>query len=66
MALALAGLLAWCCLLFGIGLNDLANSHTAPGVIASVVALPLLIGGLLYGIWRTLGPRFATRSYYSR
>ena len=53
-ALAFAGALAWCCLLFGIGLNDLTNRHTTPGVIFAVVVLPLLIGGLLYGIWRVL------------
>ena len=51
-ALALVAALAWCCLLFGIGLDDLTNGDTKPGVIFSIVALTLLIGGFVYGVWR--------------
>ena len=53
-ALALVAALAWSCLLFGIGLDDLTNDHTTPGVIFSLVVLPIVIGGVLYGLGRVL------------
>lgn len=58
IALALAAVLLWCCLLFGIGLDDLADGHTRPGVILSIVVLSLLIVGLCYGVWRFARPLF--------
>jgi hypothetical protein len=62
--LALLAVLAWTCLLFGIGLDDLTNDHTRPGVIFSVVVLPLLIGLALYAIVRLARP--SRRSQRSR
>jgi hypothetical protein len=58
-ALALVAVLAWTCLLFGIGLDDLTNDHTRPGVIFSVVILPILIVLAVYGLVRALRPREA-------
>jgi hypothetical protein len=55
--LALLAVLAWTCLLFGIGLDDLTNDHTRPGVIFSVVVLPVLIGLAVYAIVRLARPR---------
>jgi len=55
IALALLAGLAWSCLLFGIGLDDLTNGNTKPGVIFSIVALLLSIAGLVYAIWRLVG-----------
>ena len=52
IALALVAALAWCCLLFGIGLDDLTNGDTKPGVVFSIAVLTVLIGGLLYVVWR--------------
>jgi hypothetical protein len=43
--LALVATILWCLLLFGIGLGDLMNRDTHPGVIFSLVVLPLLIIG---------------------
>lgn len=66
LALTLVAVLAWSCLLFGIGLDDLGNSRTEPGVIFSVVVLPVLIAGIGYGLWQVIGPsvrkRFARTS----
>jgi hypothetical protein len=56
MALAAVAALAWCCLLFGIGLDDLADGDTKPGVVFSIVVVSLGIGGLLYLGWRMFGP----------
>jgi hypothetical protein len=61
IVLALVTWLAWSCLLFGIGLDDLADGRTKPGVIFSLAILPLFIGGLLYAIWRLLRARLAKR-----
>jgi len=52
--LALLAVLAWTCLLFGIGLDDLTNDHTRPGVIFSVVLLPILIVSALYVLIRLM------------
>jgi hypothetical protein len=59
--LAVVAGLAWSCLLFGIGLDDLANGHTKPGVIFSLVTLSLFIVCLLYAIWRLLRSHLARR-----
>jgi len=64
--LALVAALAWCCLLFGIGLDDLTDGHTKPGVIFAIVALTILIGGLLLGVVWLLGPRAVKRVLRSR
>lgn len=64
LVLALMAALAWCCLLFGIGLNDLTNRDTKPGVIFAIVVLVLLIGSLLYAIWRIVRARI--RSYFAK
>jgi hypothetical protein len=61
IALALVAGLAWSCLLFGIGLDDLANGHTKPGVIFSIVVLSLSIAALLFAIGRLLRSHLATR-----
>jgi hypothetical protein len=61
IALALLAALAWSCLLFGIGLDDLTNGHTRPGVISAIVLLCLVIAGLLYAIWRVVRPHLAKR-----
>ena len=61
IALALVAGLAWSCLLFGIGLDDLTNGHTKTGVIFSVVLLVIFITALLYIIWRLLRPHLAKR-----
>lgn len=58
-ALALVAALAWSCLLFGIGLDDLTNRHTQPGVIFSVVVLPIFIGLVLFAIARLVRARNA-------
>jgi hypothetical protein len=55
--LALLAVLAWTFLLFGIGLDDLTNDHTRPGVIFSVVVLPILIAVAVYAIVRLARPR---------
>ena len=60
-ALALVSVLAWSCLLFGIGLDDLTNDRTAPGVIFSLVVLPLFIAAALYGLGRLGWRRRAER-----
>lgn len=52
IAVALIAALAWCCLLFGIGLDDLTDGDSKPGVVFSIVVLTVLIGGLVYGVWR--------------
>jgi hypothetical protein len=57
ISLVLVAVLAWCCLLFGIGLDDLTDGHTRAGVIFSVVTLSLLIAALIYAGWRLLLPR---------
>jgi membrane protein DedA with SNARE-associated domain len=56
LAIALLGTLAWCLLLFGIGLDDLQNGRTEPGIIFAIVALAVLIAGLVYAVWRTAAP----------
>jgi hypothetical protein len=61
IALALVAGLAWSCLLFGIGLDDLTNGHTKPGVIFSIVVLSLSIAALLFAIGRLLRSHLATR-----
>jgi hypothetical protein len=55
--LALVAAIAWSCLLFGIGLDDLTNSDTRPGVIFSLVVLPLVIAGALYAVARLVRSR---------
>ena len=61
IALALLAALAWCCLLFGIGLDDLTDGRTKPGVIFSIVVLSAVIAGLLYAICRAVRPHLAKR-----
>jgi hypothetical protein len=61
IALILVAALAWCLLLFGIGLDDLTNGRTKPGVIFSIVVLSVLIALLGYVIWRMVGPRLVRR-----
>jgi hypothetical protein len=56
IAFALVAAVVWSCLLFGIGLDDLTNDNTRPGVIFSLVVLPILIAGLLYFIVRLVRP----------
>ncbi len=55
--LALVAAIVWSCLLFGIGLDDLTNDHTRPGVIFSVVALPLVIVAAAYAVARLVRDR---------
>jgi hypothetical protein len=57
ITLALLTALAWCLLLFGIGLDDLTNGDTKTGVIFSIVVLVVMIAGLCYGIWRIVRTR---------
>jgi len=57
IALALVAVFVWCSLLFGIGLDDLANGRTEPGVIFSVSTLALLIVALVAMIWKVAVPR---------
>jgi hypothetical protein len=52
--------LAWSCLLFGIGLDDLTDGNTKPGVIFSLVVLGLLVVVSCRVLWRLVGP-YATR-----
>jgi len=59
--LALLAVLAWTCLLFGVGLDDLTNDHTRPGVIFSVVVLPILIVVAVYAIVRLARPSRRSR-----
>jgi hypothetical protein len=54
----------WSLLLFGIGLDDLTDNHTRPGIIFSIVLLVILIPAFLYGIWRALRP--IMRRHFSR
>jgi hypothetical protein len=61
IAVVLVCVLAWCCLLFGIGLDDLTNDHTKPGVIFSIAVLVLLIGGILYALYRLVAPTIRKR-----
>ena len=60
--LALVAAIVWSCLLFGIGLDDLLNDHTQPGVIVSMIVLPLVIVGALYAVGRVVRGRVARRS----
>jgi hypothetical protein len=59
IGLVLLVALAWCLLLFGIGLDDLTNGRTKSGVVFSIVVLTVLIGGLIYAIWRLARPHVA-------
>jgi hypothetical protein len=65
VALGLLAGLVWCLLLFGIGLDDLADDRTKAGVVISLGLLVLLIPALAFGIWRVVRPvvfrRFARR-----
>ena len=56
IGLALVATLAWCLLLFGIGLDDLTDGTTEPGVAFELVVLTIVIVGLGYWLWRTLSP----------
>jgi membrane protein DedA with SNARE-associated domain len=56
LAIALLGTLAWCLLLFGIGLDDLQNGRTEPGIVFAVAVLAVLIAGLAYAVWRAATP----------
>ena len=60
--LALIAAIVWACLLFGIGLDDLTNDHTRPGVIVSVVVLPLVIVAALYAVAVLVRRSSASRS----
>jgi hypothetical protein len=62
VGLGLLGIAAWCGLLFGIGLDDLTNHRTTPGVVFSLVVLPIIILALLYGVLRVVRPRLTQRS----
>jgi len=42
LGIALLGTLAWCLLLFGVGLGDLLDGRTGPGVIFAIVVLTVL------------------------
>ena len=53
---ALVATLGWCLLLFGVGLDDLLNGRTKPGIVFAVVMLILLIAGLGYAVWRVASP----------
>jgi hypothetical protein len=57
--LALVAAIVWSCLLFGIGLDDLTNDNTRPGVIFSVVVLPLVIVAAVYAVGRLVRDRRA-------
>jgi ABC-type transport system involved in cytochrome c biogenesis permease subunit len=59
--LAIVAALAWSCLLFGIGLDDVVRGDTKPGVIFSIVLLCLLIAGLVYGLCRLVCAHVVTR-----
>lgn len=61
IALALVAALVWTCLLFGIGLDDLTDGHTKPGVIFAIVALSILMAALLFAILRLVWPQLAKR-----
>ena len=61
IAIALVATLAWCLLLFGIGLDDLTDGHAKPGVIFSIVTLSLLIAALVYAVGRVIGPHRVKR-----
>jgi Na+/H+ antiporter NhaC len=65
VALGLLAGLVWCLLLFGIGLDDLADDRTKAGVVISVGLLVVLIPALVFGIWWVVRPvvfrRFARR-----
>jgi len=60
-ALALAAGLAWSCLLLGIGLDDLTDGNTKPGVVFAIVVLSLLIAGLGWAMWRFFGAYVSKR-----
>lgn len=59
IAAALLAALVWCLLLFGIGLDDLTNGNTKPGVIFSIATLVVLIAGLAYALWLVVRPYVA-------
>jgi len=61
IALALLAAFAWSCLLFGIGLDDLSNGETRPGLIVAIVLICLVIAGLIYVMWRVVGAHRAKR-----
>jgi hypothetical protein len=61
IALGLLAGLVWCLLLFGIGLDDLADDRTKAGVVISLVLLVVVIPALVYGIWRVARPVVARR-----
>jgi hypothetical protein len=61
ITVVLLAALAWSSLLFGIGLDDLTDGRTRPGVIASIVLLCLVIAGLLFAVWRLARPHLARR-----
>ncbi|HZT53040.1 MAG TPA: hypothetical protein VE995_01515 [Gaiellaceae bacterium] len=56
IALGLLAALAWSCLLFGIGLDDLTDGDTKPGVIFSVTVLSLLVVSAASALWSLVGP----------
>ena len=56
VVLGLLATLVWSCLLFGIGLDDLTNGDTRPGVIFSVVVLSLLVVAATWVVWRLVAP----------
>jgi hypothetical protein len=56
VAVGLLAALAWSCLLFGIGLDDLTDGNTKPGVIFSLVLLAFLVAVAAYVLWRLLAP----------
>lgn len=53
-ALTLVAGLAWTALLFGIGLDDLADGDHKPGVVLSIILLALAITGMLEAARRLL------------
>jgi len=60
IAIALLATLVWCLLLFGVGLDDLLNGRSTPGVIFAIGLLAVLIAGLVFAVWR-LAPAIRQR-----
>jgi len=56
VAVGLLAALAWSCLLFGIGLDDLMDGNSKPGVIFSLVLLAMLLAVAAYVLWRLVAP----------
>ena len=44
----LGAAIGWVLVLFGYGVDRLLHDHTRPGVIATVVSMPLVFAGLVW------------------